>query len=86
MGERRLISGLRANGEEFPAEASISKVDVGGERIYTVVLRDITERQRAEQASQFLARAGDLLAGSLDADRTLESVAQLACPCSATGA
>ena len=80
MGERRLISGLRASGEEFPAEASISKVDVGGERIYTVVLRDITERQRAEQASQFLARAGDLLAGSLDANRTLESVAQLALP------
>jgi PAS domain S-box-containing protein len=80
MGERRLISGLRANGEEFPAEASISKVDFGGERVYTVVLRDITERQRAEQSSQFLARAGELLAGSLDANRTLESVAQLALP------
>jgi PAS domain S-box-containing protein len=80
MGERRPISGLRANGEEFPAEASISKVDIAGERIYTVVLRDISDRQRAEQASQFLARAGELLAASLDTTRTLEQVAQLALP------
>jgi PAS domain S-box-containing protein len=80
MGERRPISGLRANGEEFPAEASISKVDIAGERIYTVVLRDISDRQRAERASQFLARAGELLAGSLDTTRTLEQVAQLALP------
>ena len=49
MGNLRPLSGLRANGEEFPIEASISHIDVGGQQTYTVILRDITERKRAEE-------------------------------------
>jgi len=61
MGERGQISGLRSNGDVFPADASISRYFIGGRRIYTAVLRDSTERQRTEEA---LARQAEDLARS----------------------
>jgi len=50
MGALEALCAVRANGEEFPIEASISKVEVRGKRLFTVILRDVTERQRAEAA------------------------------------
>ncbi|MDF1502214.1 PAS domain-containing sensor histidine kinase [Roseisolibacter sp. H3M3-2] len=52
MGERREVFGLRKSGEEFPAEVSISRVDVDGRRMYNAVVRDVTERRRYETALQ----------------------------------
>ncbi len=80
MGERRAIFGLRRDGREFPAEASISRLDLPASRLFTVVLRDISERLRAEESQRFLARAGGVLATSLDYDSTLRSVVHLAIP------
>jgi PAS domain S-box-containing protein len=44
------LHGLRANGEEFPIEASISQVDLQSGKLYTVILRDITERKHTEES------------------------------------
>lgn len=44
-----ILTALRANGEVFPIEATISHVEVAGQKLYTVILRDITERKRAEE-------------------------------------
>lgn len=49
MGRLGSVSGLRADGEEFPIEAAISHIVVEGQTYYTVILRDITERKRAER-------------------------------------
>jgi signal transduction histidine kinase len=41
---------LRWNGEQFPIEASVSALDQGGRRTYTLIVRDISERVAAEEA------------------------------------
>jgi PAS domain S-box-containing protein len=54
MGKGRPISGLRADGEEFPLEASISQITLNGQKFFTVTCRDMTERVRAQETRQKL--------------------------------
>lgn len=72
MGHRRAISGLRKGGEEFPAEASISRYAVGGSVVYNVVLRDVSEQRRAaDELSMMYERAKQAV---LARDQTLAVV------------
>lgn len=51
MGRQQpVLIGLRADGDEFPIEASISQINDDQGKLYTVMLRDVTERVRAEDA------------------------------------
>ena len=40
---------LRSNGQAFPIEASFSQIETDGNKLLTVIVRDVTERRRAEQ-------------------------------------
>jgi PAS domain S-box-containing protein len=52
----RSLTAMRADGAEFPIEAAISKIEIGGRKLYTLIHRDITERKRAEAEREQLAR------------------------------
>lgn len=48
-GDRGELLGRRKNGEEFPVEITISKVEVNGQRVLTSVVHDITQRVEAQR-------------------------------------
>ncbi|MCH7760331.1 sigma 54-interacting transcriptional regulator, partial [candidate division TA06 bacterium] len=48
------LTAIRSGGGEFPIEATVSQVDVGGQKLYTVILRDVNERKKAEEKLQKL--------------------------------
>ncbi len=80
MGERRAIYGLKKDGTEFPAEASISRLEVEGTPLFSVVLRDISERLRAEERQNVIAQASTDLSASLEYEHVLMSAVHVAIP------
>lgn len=49
IGRIREVEARRKNGEVFPIELSVSEARIGDERIFTAIIRDVSERRRAEQ-------------------------------------
>jgi diguanylate cyclase (GGDEF)-like protein/PAS domain S-box-containing protein len=56
IGIGRELDGLAKSGRTFPIELTITEVSLGGKRLFVGVVRDITERKRAEREA-FRARA-----------------------------
>jgi len=63
MGAHAVLTALRADGAEFPIEASISQHERDGQKLFTVILRDVSERVRGQT---LLARSEARLRGILD--------------------
>jgi PAS domain S-box-containing protein len=73
MGGLRVVYGLRSSGVEFPMDASISQLDTPQGKLYTVILRDITERLQAEERhTRLAARLSGLLESAMDAIITID--------------
>ncbi len=73
MDAREAVFGRRKSGEEFPAEASLSKLVENGRTTLTIIIRDIGVRQRTEKELQQLTRALQMANESLErrvAERT----------------
>src|SRR6476646_9262262 len=49
MSKRRRVFGLRKDGTEFPMTASVSRLDLGGEKVFTIICSDITQEVRAAE-------------------------------------
>ncbi|RZT01840.1 PAS domain S-box-containing protein [Duganella sp. CF402] len=57
------VTGLKANGQHFPLEGTISSLAENGSRIYTIILRDVTERKQVqEQLEQSYSQLRELSA------------------------
>ncbi|MGB5835266.1 MAG: sigma 54-interacting transcriptional regulator [Thiohalocapsa sp.] len=60
------LTAKRADGEEFPIEASLSRCWVETERLHTLILRDVQERSRAEAEQRRLQGLTRYLQEQLD--------------------
>jgi signal transduction histidine kinase/FixJ family two-component response regulator len=72
--EVKELRARRADGTEFPIEASISTMEVGGRKLFTIVHRDITERKQAEAEREQLAREQ---IARVEAERAAERIRRL---------
>ena len=52
LGQNLEIEALRANGERFPIELTVTRVEMAGAPMFTGFIRDLTERKQAERQLQ----------------------------------
>jgi two-component system sensor kinase FixL len=78
IGIGREVVGLRKNGTTFPMDLAVSEVLLEGRRLFTGIVRDITERKRAENALlDSEARTRAVLAAAVDAIITIDEAGKI---------
>jgi len=82
IGIGREVSGRRRDGSVFPMDLSVGEVQLDGRRLFTGIVRDITERKRLEaiQAEQLrLASFGAAVGAALTHTATMRDMLQKCC-------
>lgn len=54
IGKGREVVGMRKNGSTFPMDLAVAEMRIGDRRMFTGVVRDISERKRAEEQRKVL--------------------------------
>jgi PAS domain S-box-containing protein len=80
LGKRIELRGHRANGDDFPVELTILRVEQPGAAIFAAYLRDLTEQARLERDRLLLLGVSDILAASLDHEETLRNLSHVLVP------
>jgi len=80
VGVSREMVAQRKDGSVFPVDLAVSEFRLQGKRFFTGIVRDITERKRAAERTQFLLDATALLASVVDSPSLLHRVAKLPVP------
>jgi len=85
LGRRIELTALRSDGNEFPVELTVSRIESEDPPVFTGYVRDITERRRNEDALRFLVEASAGLDASLELDTILQTLAEITVPYLADG-
>lgn len=68
------LTALRSDGDEFPIEATISQIEVGGQNLFTLTLRDINEQGRTEAELHKVQLANVYLQEEIQAEHNFKEI------------
>ncbi len=68
------LTAFRSDGDEFPIEGTISQVEVGGQNLFTLTLRDINEQRRAEAELHKVQLANVYLQEEIQAEHNFKEI------------
>ena len=68
------LTALRADGDEFPIEATISQVEIGGRNLFTLILRDVDEKKRSEAELRKLQLANVYLREEIQGEHNFKEI------------
>ncbi|NEQ37635.1 MAG: PAS domain S-box protein [Okeania sp. SIO3I5] len=71
------VIGRRKDGTEFPGEASISQIELKDETVFTMILRDISDRKQAQAAA--VAKLSQLALESISIPELMSEAVSLVC-------
>lgn len=79
IGNRREVEGQRKGGTRFPMDLHVSEVLIGTHRLFTGIIRDLTEQKRAEKRMRGLHAVAAVLAESPSIERARPKILQAIC-------